>query len=206
VSLYFALLRAREKVPEIISDGGLPYQRERPQPQPPLPARSGASADPLKGKVASVVPGEWEKIAQRLADEIKTRHYSPKTLKAYALWATKFRYFTGDKTPASVSAAEVKAYLTECANLMQLGLGEATSSIGIARWHSRRLDVLGTVVLVTYLLDQRRLRFQPLDVFLSAHEYVLQQLPRAGVRVLQAEGYPLFQFGQTFLLQGQIAL
>ena len=59
-----------------------------------------------------MVPTEWEKIAQRLADEIKTRHYSPKTLKAYALWTTKFRYFTGDKTPASVSAADVKAYLT----------------------------------------------------------------------------------------------
>ncbi len=35
--------------------------------------------------------------------------------KAYALWTTKFQYFTGDKTPASVSAAEVKAYLTHLA-------------------------------------------------------------------------------------------
>jgi integron integrase len=112
VSLYFELLRAQEKIPEIISDGSLPYQRERPQQQAPLPARSGMSADSLRGKGTLVVPGEWEKIAQRLAEEIKTRHYSPKTLKAYALWATKFRSFTGDKTPDSVSAAEVKAYLT----------------------------------------------------------------------------------------------
>ena len=35
--------------------------------------------------------------------------------KAYALWATKFRSFTGDTTPAAVSAAEVKAYLTHLA-------------------------------------------------------------------------------------------
>ncbi len=81
----------------------------------PLPARGGTSADSLRGKVAPVVLAEWEKIAQRLADEIKTRHYSPKTLKAYALWTTKFRYFTGDKTPESLSSAEVKAYLTHLA-------------------------------------------------------------------------------------------
>jgi hypothetical protein len=67
---------------------------------------------PLRGKGAPVGPTEWEKVAQRLAEEIKTRHYSAKTLKAYALWAAKFRSFIGDKTPASVSAAEVKAYLT----------------------------------------------------------------------------------------------
>jgi hypothetical protein len=98
VSLYFDFLRAQEKIPEIISDGSLPYQRERLPQTALLPARSGASADSLRGKVAPVVPAEWEKIAQRLAEEIKTRHYSPKTLKAYALWATKFRSFTGDKT------------------------------------------------------------------------------------------------------------
>ena len=112
VSLYFELLRAQEKVPEIISDGSLPYRRERPSQTAPLPARGGASPDSLRGKGAPVVPAEWEKIAQRLAEEIKTRHYSPKTLKAYALWAAKFRSFTGDKTSDSVSAAEVKAYLT----------------------------------------------------------------------------------------------
>ena len=129
------------------------------QPTVLLSARGGTSADSLRGKVAPVGPTEWEKVAQRLAEEIKTRHYSSKTLKAwlmseicalsaihpstspstalrvrsgrtgmamvcansghepkaYALWATKFRSFTGDKTPASVSAAEVKAYLVHLA-------------------------------------------------------------------------------------------
>ena len=110
VALYCELLRAQEKVPEIISESGLPHQRERMPQTAPLPARGGTSADSLRGKVAPVVTTEWEKIAQRLTEEIKTRHYSPKTLKAYALWTTKFRSFTGDKTPDSVSAAEVKAY------------------------------------------------------------------------------------------------
>jgi len=35
--------------------------------------------------------------------------------KAYALWTTKFRSFTGDTTLAAVSAAGVKAYLTHLA-------------------------------------------------------------------------------------------
>jgi len=78
VALYFALSRAQKKVPEIISDGGLPYQRERMPQTAPLPARGGASADSLRGKVAPVIPTEWEKIARRLAAEIKTRQYSGK--------------------------------------------------------------------------------------------------------------------------------
>jgi hypothetical protein len=105
-------LRAQEKVPETIGDGGLPRQGERLPPTAPLPARGSTSADSLRGKVAPVIPAEREPLAQQLAAEIKTRHYSPKTLKAYALWTTKFRSFIGDKTPDSVSAAEVKAYLT----------------------------------------------------------------------------------------------
>src|SRR5262245_27017118 len=36
-----------------------------------------------RGKVYSVVPTEWETIAQRLAYEINARHYSAKTLKAW---------------------------------------------------------------------------------------------------------------------------
>jgi site-specific recombinase XerD len=115
LALYFELLRPQEKVPETLGDGSLPRQRERMQPQAPLPARGGTSADSLRGKVAPVVPTEWETIVQRLAEEIKTRHYSPKTLQAYTLWAMKFRSFTCDKTPDSVSAAEVKAYLTHLA-------------------------------------------------------------------------------------------
>jgi integron integrase len=58
------------------------------------------------------VPTAWETVTQRLTEEIKTRHYSAKTLQAYTRWAAQFRSFTGAKTPAAVSAAEVKAYLT----------------------------------------------------------------------------------------------
>ncbi|HJY82045.1 MAG TPA: integron integrase [Candidatus Binatia bacterium] len=112
VALYFDLGPAQGPGPGSSGSAGRPSPMDRRPPQAPLPARGGTNADSLKGKVVPVVPAERDNIVQRLAAEIKTRHYSPKTLKAYALWATKFREFTKDKTPESLSAAEVKTYLT----------------------------------------------------------------------------------------------
>jgi len=54
----------------------------------------------------------WDKAIADLASEIKLRHYSRNTLKAYANWIRKFQYYLKDKSPEALSSAEVKAYLT----------------------------------------------------------------------------------------------
>jgi integron integrase len=54
----------------------------------------------------------WDAVIEKLAEEIKTRHYSRKTLKAYADWCRKFQIYLKDKPPDSLSAEDVKAYLT----------------------------------------------------------------------------------------------
>ena len=54
----------------------------------------------------------WDKIIDNLAGEIKTRHYSRKTLKAYADWSRKFQSYLRNKPPDELSATDVKAYLT----------------------------------------------------------------------------------------------
>jgi integron integrase len=54
----------------------------------------------------------WDRIIEKLAAEIKTRHYSRKTLKAYADWSRKFQIYLKDKPPDGLSAEDVKAYLT----------------------------------------------------------------------------------------------
>ena len=54
----------------------------------------------------------WDKLIDNLAAEIRTRHYSRKTLKAYADWSRKFQGFLPNKPPDELSAADVKAYLT----------------------------------------------------------------------------------------------
>jgi len=54
----------------------------------------------------------WDGVIEQLADEIKTRHYSRKTLKAYADWSRKFQLYLKDKPPDGLAAEDVKAYLT----------------------------------------------------------------------------------------------
>ncbi|MDI6800648.1 MAG: integron integrase [Thermodesulfovibrionales bacterium] len=47
-----------------------------------------------------------------MAAEIKTRHYSRKTLKTYADWSRKFQSYLQNKPPDELSATDVKSYLT----------------------------------------------------------------------------------------------
>ncbi len=53
-----------------------------------------------------------DKLIDGLAAEIKTRHYSRKTLKTYADWIRKFQSYLKNKPPDSLSSSDVKAYLT----------------------------------------------------------------------------------------------
>ena len=54
----------------------------------------------------------WDQAIEKLAAEIKIRHYSRKTLKTYANWARKFQHFLSDKPPEELSSLDVKEYLT----------------------------------------------------------------------------------------------
>lgn len=58
---------------------------------------------------------EWDQAIEKLAAEIKIRHYSRKTLKAYADWGRKFQRYLQDKPPDELSSIEVKEYLTSLA-------------------------------------------------------------------------------------------
>ncbi|MGD9211828.1 MAG: integron integrase [Desulfobacteraceae bacterium] len=53
----------------------------------------------------------WRDEYQRLVDQIKVRHYSPKTLKSYRSWVRKFQTFTRSKDPKSLNADDVKRFL-----------------------------------------------------------------------------------------------
>lgn len=55
---------------------------------------------------------EWDELIGNLADEIKTRHYSRKTLKAYADWCRHFQSYLRNKPPEGLSESDVKQYLT----------------------------------------------------------------------------------------------
>jgi integron integrase len=55
---------------------------------------------------------EWDTVLEKMAGEIKVRHYSRKTLKTYANWSRRFQYFLKHKPPHEVTKADVKEYLT----------------------------------------------------------------------------------------------
>jgi integron integrase len=54
----------------------------------------------------------WEAEYAALANEIKVRHYSPKTLNTYRGWVRKFQAFTKSKPPLGLSTHDVKEFLT----------------------------------------------------------------------------------------------
>lgn len=85
-----------------------------------VPLHISESATPLRNKSSynewrcleeSGSPA-WDKVIFDLSDEIRTRHYSRKTLKAYGDWIRKFQGFLRDKLPDELSETDVKAYLT----------------------------------------------------------------------------------------------
>jgi integron integrase len=54
----------------------------------------------------------WQHIYAGLGNEIKVRHYSPKTFKSYRIWVRKFQYYTKSKNPDSLATSDVKDFLT----------------------------------------------------------------------------------------------
>lgn len=55
---------------------------------------------------------DWDHVISKLADEIKVRHYSRKTLRTYAHWSRHFQKFLKNKPSAELTTVDVKEYLT----------------------------------------------------------------------------------------------
>ena len=82
------------------------------QPKSPATVKE-CSIDITKSKPKKEkITFSWLEIYDGLNDEIKTRHYSPKTLKSYVHWARKFQNFTESKNPKALSTSDVKKFLT----------------------------------------------------------------------------------------------
>ena len=82
-------------------------------PSVPFPAfASRQSQYSVAGYQEKSSSPEWDELINKLADEIKVRHYSRKTLKTYAHWSRQFQRFLKNKSPNELSTADVKEYLT----------------------------------------------------------------------------------------------
>jgi integron integrase len=75
--------------------------------------------DPISGKPENPKQ-KWQEAVAALANEIKVRHYSPKTLKSYRTWVYKIQAFLNSKAPESLDSEDVKRFLTHLAVEMKV--------------------------------------------------------------------------------------
>jgi integron integrase len=78
-------------------------------PQPPPEPEKTSKLPPAADQPAGA---SWVDELAKLREEIRVRHYSPKTLSSYYGWARKFQTFVRSKSPALLDSEDVKRYLT----------------------------------------------------------------------------------------------
>jgi integron integrase len=105
VSLYFEILR---KLNNTISTSTVDSGNTSSPIAKPPKAEYTSEADYVERSASPA----WDTVIANLSAEIKTRHYSRRTLKAYAIWSRQFQKFLKNKQPDELSFADVKAYLT----------------------------------------------------------------------------------------------
>ena len=106
VSLYTSM-QGEEPLPKVhLTDAASPAPPSQRTPTQPTSQYIDAGY-----QVKSDSP-EWDKVMEAMTNEIKVRHYSRKTLKAYAKWSRSFQRFLKNKLPDELSTADVKEYLT----------------------------------------------------------------------------------------------
>jgi len=68
--------------------------------------------DSKKKVVTSIYNQSWQDAYQNLENEIKVRHYSPKTHKSYKGWVRKFQTFNRSKDLKLLDSSDVKKFLS----------------------------------------------------------------------------------------------
>ena len=74
--------------------------------------REKIGVSPTRKEHLKPTGADWKPVYDNLYAEIKIRHYSPKTLRAYKGWLRQLQDFTKSKDPQSLSASDVKDFLT----------------------------------------------------------------------------------------------
>jgi integron integrase len=99
VQLFYSLTKFKKKIPEIdkIKENRVPYS-----------ATEACKSEKSNQKITR----SWKDAYEGLANEIKVRHYSPKTLKSYRGWVKKFQTFTVSKNLKQLDSSDVKKFLT----------------------------------------------------------------------------------------------
>jgi integrase-like protein len=106
VALYFAMVRTGGEAMAPVQVLSSPRQ-----PSAAVASHARPSQFSVAGYQETSDSPEWDEVLGKLADEIKVRHYSRKTLQTYAKWSRSFQRFLKNKPPQELSTADVKEYL-----------------------------------------------------------------------------------------------
>ena len=69
------------------------------------------------------------KLLSRLRNELRSRHYSPRTERAYLMWVRRFVRFNGMRHPADMSESEVNRFLTHLAVARNVSASTQTQAL-----------------------------------------------------------------------------
>jgi len=121
IDIYYELIRSKP------SNNTSELPKHPPKPEGVSEAQNSYRAAPLQSKLQidtskrdssqnkaaqTEIKGNWQAAYKQLSNEIKVRHYSPKTLKSYSIWVRKLQYFSKSKDTALLSTTDVKDFLT----------------------------------------------------------------------------------------------
>ena len=121
IHIYYELIRSKP------GNNTSQLPKHPPKPEGVSEAQNSYRAAPLQSKLQintskrdssqnkaaqTGVKGNWQAAYEQLSNEIKVRHYSPKTLKSYSIWVRKLQYFSRSKDTALLSTTDVKEFLT----------------------------------------------------------------------------------------------
>ncbi len=90
--------------------------------------------------------GDWRMAFAALAKEIKLRHYSGRTLKAYLHWVRDFSRYVGGLPVAGLTSAQAKAYIADLATVKKVAgstQNQAFSALLFFYSHVLGLDLQG---------------------------------------------------------------
>jgi hypothetical protein len=114
VSLYWNVQRGLKARPTASVAGPLSKAAEGAKAhrlQPELPKKQLARKE-KESQIPPMAQSPWDRAISQLVAVIKTRHYSPKTLKSYNHWARKLQSFKKDSEPSALTCEDVKEFLT----------------------------------------------------------------------------------------------
>ena len=102
-----------------VSSGNLKTAKAPPEMGQKVGQESFVQKTALKAVERKTQPQQtganWKSAFDGLRDEIKVRHYSPKTLKSYTGWLRRFQTFTKSKPLETLSDSSIRDFLTSLA-------------------------------------------------------------------------------------------